>query len=142
MDVPPETPDAIPEVASTVAMVVKLLLQVPPVVACDRVVVLPAQAKAVPKMRVGNGCTVITVVTVQPVPNEYVIVAVPALKPRTTPVVAPMLAMPVLLLLHVPPPLLVRVSVAPAHTVAGPPMAEGADTTLAVAVLTHPDAKV
>ncbi len=69
-------------------------------------------------------------------------VAVPALMPRTMPVVAPMLAMPVLLLLQVPPPLLVNVSVAPAQTVAEPLMAAGADTTLAVVVVTLPVGRV
>ena len=56
--VPANTPVTTPVPATTVAIVVPPLLQVPPVVASLRVVVAPLQTWVVPEMVTGNGLTV------------------------------------------------------------------------------------
>ena len=64
--VPPVIPVRIPVVAPIVPTAVLLLLQVPPVLASLRVVVLPAHIGVVPIMAPGVGFTVIVVVVLQP----------------------------------------------------------------------------
>ena len=61
--------------------------------------------------------------------------AVPADTPPTTPVAAPTVAMPVLPLLHTPPPVAsLSVVVCPTHTFIVPVMAAGAAIIVTVAV--------
>ena len=64
--VPPVIPVRIPVVVPIVPTAVLLLLQVPPVLASPRVVVLPAHTGVVPVMAPGVGFTVIVVVVLQP----------------------------------------------------------------------------
>jgi hypothetical protein len=68
-----------------------------------------------------------------------VITVVPAATPYTTPLVACIVAVAVLLLLHVPPPVLVRVVVEPGHTFAVPVIAGGAEITVTRDVAIQPD---
>jgi len=90
---------------------------------------------------VGNGLTVTIVVAVQPVDNEYVINEVPPSTPVTTP--EPFIvATPVLLLVHVPPPASLNAVVMPTHTLAVPPIGDGSALTDIVAVATHVVGKV
>lgn len=64
------------------------------------------------------------------------IIVVPTAAPATTPLESPMVAAAVLLLNHVPPgTVLVRVDVAPMHTVPGPPIAGGIGLTVITAVM-------
>ena len=60
LTVPPLTPVTTPVEASTVAIAVLPLLQVPPVVAFDKVLVAPTQAVAEPPIAAGAAGTVIT----------------------------------------------------------------------------------
>ena len=62
--------------------------------------------------------------------------------PVTTPVVDPMLAMPVTLLLHVPPPPSVNAVVNPAHTVKIPDIATGNELIVTTEVIIQPVGKV
>ena len=58
-------------------------------------------------------------------------VTVPALTPVTMPVEAPTVAVPVAVLLHVPPPVAsVSVILDPAHTLVGPEIATGKEFTV------------
>ncbi len=63
------------------------------------------------------------------------IVVVPAETPETTPLAVPTDAMPVLLLIQVPPPLFVRVVTDPGQTVAVPPIVPGKALTLKTVVV-------
>ena len=58
--------------------------------------------------------------------------------PVTTPVVNPTVAMPVALLLHVPPPASLSVVVKPEHTVSVPSIAVGNGLTVTTAVMIQP----
>ena len=76
-----------------------------------------------------------------PVPIVYVIVAVLVIvtvSPVTMPVVDPMTAMPVLLLLHVPPPASLKEVVDPEHTDNVPSIAVGKGSTVTTAVTRQP----
>jgi hypothetical protein len=74
----------------------------------------------------------------QPVPNEYDIIAVPFVTPVAVPVDEPMLATAVLLLLHVPPvEALLSDIVDPGHNAATPVIGD-ADPTVTVVVERHP----
>ncbi len=139
-------PVSTPEVGCTVATLVVLLDQVPPVVELVSVVVAPWHTMAVPDIPAGDALTVTFFVTdpMQPAPvvTVYVIVAVPAPVPVTTPDV-PTVATGVLLLLHVPPDVASESVMAdPVQTFPGPDMAamEGRafTVTTAVAVAEHP----
>lgn len=100
---------------------------------------LPAQRFTGPPIATGAAVTVTIFVTVQPVPNEYVIVAVPGLPPVTMPPDKVTDATAVLLLLHVPPPgISLSVTVAPEHTVDGPLIAPGAGLTVTSTVAVQP----
>ncbi len=70
---------------------------------------------------------------------RYVIVALPADMPVTTPVVEPIVAVPVLLLLHVPPAVtFAKVTVDPVFTVAVPVIAAGEAFTETASVFAQP----
>jgi hypothetical protein len=135
-------PDVIPVVGFTVAVAVALLLQVPPMVRSVSGMELPLHTVPAPVMAAGDGITVIAFVTVQPVPNEYIMVVVPADTPVTTPVSEP-IAAAVLLLSHQPPGTRsVSVVLAPAHTVAAPLMGAGAGLTVTILVVLQPVGRV
>ena len=86
----------------------------------------------------GVGFTVTSMVAMQP-SAPHVIVAVPAVIPVTTPVAAPTVATPGLLLLHGPAVVAsLSVVVAPWHIVGVPNMAEGNGVTVTVANAVQP----
>lgn len=87
----------------TVATAVLLLLQVPPEVACDKVEDDPMQVFVVPVIAEGAPFTVAIVVTLQPPGAVYVMFAVPTDTPVSMPVDAPIVAIAVAPLVHVPP---------------------------------------
>jgi hypothetical protein len=117
--VPEAIPKTVPVAEPIVAIEVLLLLHVPPVTASVKVDVAPAQTSVVPEIEV-IGLTVITVVAIQFVGAVYVIIAVPPVTPFTVPDV-PTVAMPVLLLLHVPPDVMsLKVVDVPAQTIVVP----------------------
>jgi len=90
-------------------------------------------------MAAGSGLTVTSRVRWQPVPSEYVIVAVPVDMPVTTPVLASAVSITVLLLLHVPPLMVLPSAiVAPRHTLVAPLIADGVGVTVSTAVAVLP----
>src|SRR5580700_2626843 len=118
---PARTPVTTPEEEPTVDMVVLLLLHEPPRVASVSVVVNPTHTLGVPAIGLGAALTVIVLEELQPLPMEYEMTEVPAETPVIIPELEPTVAMPVLTLVHVPPPgVPVYVVVAPAHTVPEP----------------------
>jgi hypothetical protein len=95
------------------------------------VVVEPVQTDAVPVIAAGCVLTVTVAVEKQPPDNVYVITAVPALTPVTTPVDEPTVATPVLPLVQVPPDGdELSVVVDPVQTEAVPEIAPGAVATV------------
>jgi hypothetical protein len=136
--VPAVIPIITPELGSIVATDVLLLVHVPAAFALASVAVKPSHTDIEPVIA-AKGLTVIFVVAVQPVGRVYVIVAVPATIPVTTPVAETTVATEVLLLLHVPPvDVLVNAIVKPSHTVDEPDMAAGSGLTVITAVLIQP----
>ncbi len=116
-----------------------LLAHVPPGVASVSVIEEPRQIAPAPVMDDGVGVIVTMTVVRQPVPSVYVITAVPAVIPVTTPVPAPTEATDVLLLLHAPPPVAsLSVVVAPTHALAVPVITDGVGDTVNVAVVLQP----
>jgi hypothetical protein len=109
------------------------LLHTPPPTALLNVVADPIQTLATPVIVPGLIFTVTTAVFKQPVDNLYVIVEVPPATAETSPVLAPMLATLVLLLLQVPPVVpsdnVVKV---PTHRLIVPPIAAGFGLTVTV----------
>ena len=101
-DVPAATPLTTP-VAPIVAIVVVMLLQVPPATEAVSGVVLPTQTLSVPEMT-GMPLTTTEAEAEQPEAVLKDMVTVPAATPVTMPVVAPTVAVAVLLLLQVPAP--------------------------------------
>ena len=105
---PADTQFTIPVLAFTDAIDALLLLHTPPVVALDKVSVVPGQAWLLPVMvpAEGNAVTVTLVVVVADVPHTViavkVIVVVPATPDVTAPVAASIEATAILLLLHTP----------------------------------------
>ncbi len=92
-------------------------------------------------MEPGRPLTVTTTDLVQPNPNEYTIVEVPAANPYTVLVLpAPAtVATNVLLLVHVPPPARSdKVVVAPTHTLSIPLIGEGAVFTVTTVEAVQP----
>ncbi len=69
VDVPPETPVTIPEIDPTVATEVLPLVQVPPVVAFDKVVVIPTQVVKVPVIGVETDSLTITILVATELPQ-------------------------------------------------------------------------
>ena len=102
--VPGETPVTIPP-ASMLATAILPLAHVPLPEASLSDVVSPMQTDVVPTITDGNELTVITVLVMQPALSTNDIVDVPGLLPVITPVVNPMDATLVLLLVLVPLPL-------------------------------------
>ena len=140
IEVPADIPVAIP-VEPTVAIPVDTLLQTPPAVASVSVAVVPGHITGNPIIvpAAGSGLTVTTTVAAavpQLLLTVYEIVAVPAVTPVTTPEV-PIVATPVGILLHAPPPAAsVSAVVAVAHTIGVPVMipAEGMAITVTTVV--------
>ena len=122
----------------TPAVAPALLLQVPEGVTHESVVVPPTQRLPVPVMGSGEAITVIVLVTVQPVPNEYVIVVLPGATPSTTPLREPTVATPELLLQTPPGTPSVRVVVRPTHTLEAPVIATGEVLTVTCVLLWQP----
>ena len=131
-------------VAFTVATAVLLLLHVPPIVPfVVKVAVVPVQSVALPVMvpALTFGSTVIEMKLdtglPQPLLTVYVISAVPAVTPVTSPVEAFTVATAVLLLLHAPPvvPLLVNVTGLLIHSGVVPVMVPAVTFGLTVKVL-------
>ena len=132
--VPDDTPVTTPVPPTTVATVVPPLVHVPPVVPSVNVIVEPTQNDEDAGIVDGAALTVIIVVTVQPVPNEYVISDVPDNTPVTTPVPA-IVATVVVPLVHVPPVVpSVKVIVVPAQNEDEAGIADGKPFTVTVAV--------
>ena len=133
MAVPALTPVTTPVPEPTVAIPMLPLVHVPPAGVEFNVVVKPVQTVAVPVMAVGVVFTVTACETKHPPLSVYVILAVPALTPETTPVPDPTVAIPTLPLVHVPPAgVELSVVVAPAQITAVPVMAVGAVLTVTV----------
>jgi hypothetical protein len=102
MAVPAARPVTVPLAASTVPVTMFRLLQVPPAGVLFSVVVLFTHTVLVPVITVGEACTVVTCIAVQPL-LLYVMLAVPTATPLTTPVLLFTVATAGVLLLHVPP---------------------------------------
>ena len=134
---PAKPPVTIPN-AVTEATDVLLLLHVPPVTASLKVTFEVLQTDDAPVMAIGKAITVTDVVAALPQPVEYVIVAVPAIPPVTTPD-AFTVATNELLLLHVPPVTAsLKVVFDVAHTDKAPDIAPGAAITVIVLVASVP----
>lgn len=138
---PTETPVTTPELEPIVAIDGALLVHVPPPEFVS-VVVLPTHTRSVPPMADGADITVIVRVAAQPVGSVYVISAVPVATAVTRPVVDPIVATAVLLLVHVPPGIeLVSVVVLPAHNELSPDIGASA-LTVTTCVVKHPPGSV
>ena len=137
MAVPGVIPVTTPVPMPIVATAVLLLLQEPPERPSVKVVVAPMHIDVAPAIAEGRGLTVTMRVAAQPVPLKVkVIVAVPAERLVTAPVVEPTVATAVALLLHVPEPDASLSMVAPPkHKAAVPVIAAGAPLTVTTAVL-------
>ena len=119
---PGVTPVTVPLMEPTVATDVLALLHVPPVETSLSVILEPAATVKIPESGAGVGLTVNTIVALL-VPSEYEIIQVPAVTPVTTPVEEPTVAIPVLLLLQLPPEVVSdKVLVEPTQTLAIPLM--------------------
>lgn len=127
---PAATPVTLPD-ASTDAIVLLLLLQLPPDTDSVNGVIDPAHTSFAPVMVAGTPFTDTTVVAKHPVPGVIVIVAFPIVTPFTTPVDDPTEATALLLLVHVPPMLLLKVLVELRQT-AAVPLITGAGFTVKV----------
>jgi hypothetical protein len=139
--VPAATPVTMPVAEPTVATAVLLLLQVPPPDASASAVVAPAHAVNVPVMT--ETLLTVTGVVAKQEPTEYEMVAPPAATPSMVPVDEPMLAIPVLLLDHTPPPGDdASVDVPPVHMDVVPVIADGLAFTVMAMVEKHPPLKV
>ncbi len=116
---PSEIPETSPDAEPTVAIVVLLLLQVPPVTASLNVDEAPVQKSVFPEIA-DTGFTVTVEVAIHAVGAVYVIIVVPPVIPVTVPDV-PTVATPELLLLHPPPAVAsVRFVDSPSQTLAVP----------------------
>jgi hypothetical protein len=129
--VPALMPVITPVEEPIVATVVVPLTHVPPPVASVTVIVLPTQTVVLPAMVSGSAFTVSVLVMIQPVGKVYVIMAVPGVPPVA--IEPPMETTPILLLLHVPPPVAsVSVTDKPVQMPRGPPIAAGNGLTVIV----------
>jgi hypothetical protein len=141
--VPAAIPFTTPVVLFTVPTAVLELLQVPPVAAIARVVVVPVHTVALPVIGAGAALTVSTRVTLQPVGNSYTMVTIPDATPVTTPEDEPTIAIEVLLLLHAPPGVaLLSAVVKPGQTLAVPNIAAGTGLIEICLVEMHPPGSV
>jgi hypothetical protein len=136
--VPADTPFTNP-VVFTVATLALLVLHVPPNVPSVRRLVVPVQKDVFPDIPVGKGFTVTSVAAEQPVDViMYEIVVDPAATPVTSPVLDPTVAIPVMVLVHVPPAIpSLTVVVVYGHTSGTPVIAGGVGFTATVKVVTH-----
>ena len=107
------------------------------------VVDIPIHALGIPVITAGIGLTDMPVVTLQPEPIVYIMVAVPGPSPVIMPLSEPIVATDVLLLLHVPPPDAGSKSVAVEawQIVVVPDMAEANALTVTVTCTLQPEAK-
>jgi hypothetical protein len=134
IEVPGATPVNIPT-ALIVAAAVLPLIHVPPPVGAMTVASDPTHTVLLPVKGAGNGFTVIIVVILHVVGSVYVIVAVPADTPVTSPEEAPTDTEP-LALLHVPPVVgSERVIDDATHTDELPVIAAGRALTVTIVVL-------
>lgn len=141
--VPATRPDTTPVPAPIVATEVALLLHVPPVLVLLSVVVAVAHTCVAPVIAAGVAFTVASAVRIQPPGNMYVIIALPAVTPVTTPKLASTVAIDVLPLVHVPPVVaLARVVVNPSHTCKPPVITAGSGFTVATSVRIQPVASI
>ena len=93
-----------------------------------------------PEITVGNALTVMFLVAVHPVGNVYMIATEPGLTPVTTPVPVTTVAIDVLLLLQVPPPVpSLKCVVCPTQTVVVPMIDPGKLLTVTIVVVEHPE---
>lgn len=136
-DVPVSIPDTIPLEDPIAAMALLLLVQTPPGVALDSVVVPPMHRFESPAIGLGDGITVNTVEDEHPIAPQHTTVATPGAKA---------IAMPVLIdiaiakdeLDHVLPGIeLVNVAEPPSGIVAGP-VITGVGLTVTIAVTAQP----
>lgn len=135
--VPASTPVTTPAIL-TVATAGVLLLQTPPPVELEKVVVEPTQTVGVPEMLLGNGLTVTTILWVHAPVREYEILTVPDDTPVTMPLAEPTVALPTFALDQVPPAVTcASVVLLPGHTTLVPVIA-GTVLTVATAVVLHP----
>ena len=100
--VPVVTPVTTP-VAEPIVTSLPDVLQLPPGVPSATVIIEPSHTAVGPVITAGSGFTGMVAVVAQPVPIEYVIIEVPVVTPNTTPLLDPMVAIPVEPLIHVPP---------------------------------------
>jgi hypothetical protein len=138
--VPEATPLTTPVDEPAVATVVLPLTHVPAPEASLSVTVCPVQTDAGPDIAAGSAVTVSTRVVVQPVPvSVKVMVVVPMPTPVKAPVPEFIVATPVLPLIHVPVPVASdNVIVEPRHTVEGPEIAAGDESTVSTVVALQP----
>ena len=136
--VPAVAPVITPVAEPMVAVPVVLLLHVPPVVASVSAIVEPEHTLKPadgPRMLVGTGFTVTVVVAVQPTVVVYVTTDVPVATLVMMPVLLPMVATPVVPLVHVPPAMVpASVVPLPAHMVMVPVSGPGTAFTVTVCV--------
>lgn len=136
--VPTATPVTIPLKLPTVAIADPELDHVPPV-AHVNVIELPAHTVPGPNIGAVTGLTVTGFTAEHPAPIEYVIFTVPAVTPVTIPVPDPTVAIPVALLLQVPPGVRsLSVIVAPIQTWLSPVIGFGEELTFTVTVEKQP----
>ena len=133
-----------PLTALTVATASVTLLHVPPLVLLASVVFSPVQTDAVPVLAAGVGFTVIGHAAKQ-LPGVVVYVMVNG--PEDTPVTSPdpllTVALAILLLVHVPPPVRSdKVVVSPVHTVEAPVGAGGVALTVKGSTAVQPAGNV
>jgi hypothetical protein len=92
-----------------------------------------------PDISPGSALTVSPLVDIQPEPNEYVMVTLPAVTPHASPVVLFTVATDGLLLVQKPPDVeLERVVQEPTHTLVGPEIAPGKEFTVITLVSRQP----
>jgi hypothetical protein len=132
---PPSRPDADPMVPCAVL----LLVQVPPEVASESIVVWPTQTDGAPVIAAGEALTVNEAVLMHPAVVVYVIVTTPGATPVTVPLLLPTVAIVPSLLVHVPPRVAsVSVRVEPAQTLNVPTTAAGSGFTVTTVVALQP----
>lgn len=144
-DVPglkPET-SAKPDAGKIVATAVLLLLHTPPDVGSLKRVVVPTHKVVAPEMGAGALITETVVVATHPTPSEYVMAALPALTPDTTPEVLSTVATAVLALVQVPPEVpLLNGTVEPRHTLVLPEIDVGNALTVTTLAAVQPEDNV
>ena len=140
--VPAETPDTIPVAEPIVAMPGSPELHSPTAGTADKTVVVPTHRLESPIIPPGRGLTVTIAVVAHPVGSAYVMFAVPAEIPETSPAL-PAVAVPVEPELHVPPAVIsLSVVTDAAQTTNAPVIAAGDAFTVSVSVLKQPAGNV